>query len=145
MSCFFDTSALIKRYIDEDGSDAVEEILGEQDEIIVSPITKIECFSVIKRLLLEKAIIKKNYDLLSKEIAYDFKFFSIIDFSDILEKQALKLVDRYQLKPLDSIQLASCLLAKKEISYMVACDDKLIYSSKKEGLRIINPIKISNP
>ncbi len=48
---FFDTSALIKRYIQEAGSDLVDELMDSAMEIYVSAISRIESNSAINRLL----------------------------------------------------------------------------------------------
>jgi len=50
MILFFDTSALIKRYISETGSNKVDELFEISENIIVSPVTKIEVYSSLKRL-----------------------------------------------------------------------------------------------
>ena len=53
MNYYFDTSALIKRYIDEEGSDSVERLFEQAESISVSFITKIECVFTLRRLFLE--------------------------------------------------------------------------------------------
>jgi predicted nucleic acid-binding protein len=45
----------------------------------------------------------------------------------------------FQLKAADSIQLASALTVKSEISYFIATDGKLLSSASKMKLSIINP------
>jgi len=61
MKLFFDTSALIKKYIIEDGSKKVDELMNKAESIIVSVITEIEVYSTFKRLLIEKAINEIDY------------------------------------------------------------------------------------
>jgi uncharacterized protein with PIN domain len=61
MNIFCDTSALIKKYISEIGSDKFEKILSKTDNIYVSAITEIETISTFKRLLTERAIDKNEY------------------------------------------------------------------------------------
>ena len=59
MKVFFDTSALIKAYLTEEGSDKVNDILDDASIVYVSDIALIECFSVLNRLYFEKKYIKK--------------------------------------------------------------------------------------
>ena len=54
MTCYFDTSALIKNYIEEIGSNAIKALLDDADEVYVSEIYIIECISTIRRLWKEK-------------------------------------------------------------------------------------------
>jgi len=49
------------------------------------------------------------------------------------------LIEEYQLKTLDSIQLASCLARKSVITNFVVSDVKLKNAAKVEGLDIIDP------
>ncbi len=61
MIFFFDTSALIKRYIVENGSEKVDNLFKTASQIIISPVTKIETCSTINRLKVENAISKEDY------------------------------------------------------------------------------------
>lgn len=139
MNLFFDTSALIKKYIQEEGSDRVEVLMNEADCIFVSAITDIEVYSTFKRLLMENAIDASDLKILINEFSIDDQFYTHIGFDDAVSAQAKSVIGRYQLKTLDSIQLGTALVLKNEIDYFVVCDEKLIKSGKKEGLKIINP------
>ncbi|MFP4268480.1 MAG: type II toxin-antitoxin system VapC family toxin [Spirochaetaceae bacterium] len=138
MNLFCDTSALIKNYIDEVGSSRVETALHEASEVTVSTLTLVECFSTLRRILLEGKITEEEYVILKKEIQYDFSFFVHVEPSDVL-LLCEGLIDIYQLKTLDSIQLASALGLKKSIDYFLCFDSKLIHAAEAEGLRVLAP------
>jgi hypothetical protein len=140
MRLFIDTSALIKRYISEDGSEQVDNLMDSAIEIIVSPVTKIECISTIKRLLTEKLITSKEFNDIKNDILYDFQYFNVIRMNDRVENTAIKLIEKYQLKTLDAIQLSSCCITYPEYLNFVACDNKLINAANREKLTIINPL-----
>ncbi|HNU91663.1 MAG TPA: type II toxin-antitoxin system VapC family toxin [Spirochaetota bacterium] len=140
MTLFFDTSALIKRYVIEEGSKKVDELMDKADTIIVSVITEIEAYSTFKRLLIEKAISDTDYKTLLNEFDIDYPYFTHIIFDNLITSNAKLLIDKYQLKTLDSIQLGTALLLKDEIDYFIVCDSKLVKAGKKEGLKIINPV-----
>ena len=140
MTLFFDTSALIKRYVIEEGSKKVDKLMDRADNIIVSAITEIEAHSTFKRLLMEKAISQTDYKTLITEFEIDYPYFSKIIFDNLIVTNAKLLIDKYQLKTLDSIQLGTALLLKDEIDYFIVCDSKLVKAGKKEGLKIINPV-----
>ena len=57
---FFDTSALLKRYLNEKGNAEVKRLFEEADKVFVSIITHIECASSFQRLLFSKYIDKKE-------------------------------------------------------------------------------------
>jgi len=140
MNYFFDTSALIKKYIIENGSDKVNELMNQADNIFVSTITEIETFSTFKRLLIENAISKNDYKILKDEFKIDYQYYNQVIFDIDVSNNAKMLIDKYQLKTLDSIQLGTALLVNNEIDYFVVCDDKLIKSGEKQKLEIINPL-----
>ena len=141
MILFFDTSALIKRYIVEPGGKKVDELFDIASQIIVSPITKIETHSALKRLLEERNIAKVDYLNLIKEINHDFEFFTILPFSQEIEANAVTLIEKYPLKTLDSIQLASCISKKEIIDSMVVADLKLKKAVDAENITTIDPTK----
>ena len=140
MTLFFDTSALIKRYVIEKKKKKVDELMDKADTIIVSVITEIEAYSTFKRLLIEKAISDTDYKTLLNEFDIDYPYFTHIIFDNLITSNAKLLIDKYQLKTLDSIQLGTALLLKDEIDYFIVCDSKLVKAGKKEGLKIINPV-----
>jgi uncharacterized protein len=141
MNLFFDTSALIKKYIDEQGSDRVDEILDQARSVYVSGITEIEMLSAVKRLLHDGIIDKNGYNSVKKEMLYDLDFFQIIELDKTVIETAKELIEKYQLKSLDSIQLGTVLSIKDEIDLFAVCDDKLCTFAKQEGIRIVNPNK----
>jgi uncharacterized protein len=138
MTLFCDTSALIKNYIEETGSREVEKNLHEAKEVLVSTLTLVECFSTLRRIQLEGGITREEYLLLKKEISYDFSFFTAIDPSDVLSL-CETLIDSWQLKTLDSIQLASALANKASINRFLCSDVKLSRAAEGEGLSVLVP------
>jgi len=142
MNTFFDTSALIKKYIAEDETESVEQLFLNSQKIFVSYITKIECIFTLRRLKHEKAITDKDYTHLKKEINTDFEYYTIIEPSEDLESLSISCIEKFQLKTLDSIQLSCALFQKDEINFFIGNDEKLINSAKKEGFEVIKPKRI---
>ncbi len=141
MNLFFDTSALIKKYVLEEGSDIVETLLTQADVIYISPITELETHSAFKRLHIEGAITKSDYNTLKKEFEIDIQFYTQVFFDENISEIAKMLIEKYQLKILDSIQLSSALAIHKEIELFITSDEKLFHSAKKEKLKIVNPLQ----
>ncbi len=139
MKLYFDTSALVKKYISETGSDNVDKLLFSASEIYISIIGHVEAISSFRRLLHEREIDEKDYNQLKLEIEQDFQFFNVVDVSFEIVFSAIKTIDKYQLKSLDSIHLASAISMKRNIDYFVSSDQKLLNAAKKEGFKVINP------
>ncbi len=141
MILFFDTSALLKRYLKETGTEKVEALFESATLIIVSSTTELECASAFQRLLKTKYIDMEKYQHLKENIAIDFPFFHHVEFDQTVRKDCCKLIDKYPLKPLDTIQLASALQVLKEIDTFVVSDKQLKKYAAKEGFTIIDPIQ----
>mgnify|MGYP001610633573 CR=1 FL=1 len=139
MKLYFDTSALIKKYISEVGSENVDKLLFSATKVYISSIGEIESVSAFRRLLLEKEISPNEYHSMKKEVIQDFLYFGVINISIDIKKLSIKVIDKYQLKSLDSIHLGTAISIKNEIDYFVSCDKKLLNVAKKEGLKVVNP------
>lgn len=139
MNLFCDTSALIKKYIIETGSEKLDAVLQQADTVYISAITEIETVSTFKRLLMEHAITIDDYDVLIDEFELDCRYYSIIPFNEQVVKNAIQSIDVYQLKTLDSIQLGTAIIVKDEIDYFAVCDEKLIKAAAKEKINVMNP------
>ena len=79
------------------------------------------------------------YELLKSEIAQDFKHFNVIEVSSEIVYSAVKVIDKYQLKSLDSLHLATALAVKTDIDFFISSDQKLLKAAETEGFKVINP------
>ena len=130
MKAFIDTSSLAKKYIDEDGSEVFDRFLSTVSEITVSPIYILEIHSTIERRLKEKNLTLYEAQWIRVEVKKDLHFFSQVLWNGNLEQKALNLIAKYQLKTLDSIQLAAGCLSKSDI--FVTSDQKLFLIANRE-------------
>jgi predicted nucleic acid-binding protein len=71
MRVFFDTSAFVKRYVEEPGSDEVQALLGDAEQIVVSVLCLPECASALRRLLREGRLTADEYRWLKEAILID--------------------------------------------------------------------------
>jgi len=139
MNYYFDSSALIKRFIEEKGSDRVEKLFQKADNIFTSTVTEIECLSVLKRLFVDDLITPKDLKTIKNELELDFNSYKIIPLDLGLKASCRKIIEKYQIRSLDSIQLASAIRAKNQIDHFVASDKNLLKVAKMEGFAILDP------
>jgi len=121
MRAFIDTSSLLKKYIEENGSKKLEELLGSVSEIIIAPITILEVNSILERRLKEKSINSLDAKWIEKEFLRDYDYFGIIEFNDNLVRECIRVVRRYQLKVLDGIQLSSAIFSRPQLLSFRIC------------------------
>ncbi|HMV43265.1 MAG TPA: type II toxin-antitoxin system VapC family toxin [Leptospiraceae bacterium] len=130
MKSFFDTSALVKKYIEEDGSDAVSELFQNSDEIALSPITRIEFQSALQRLVNTNVLTQESYEIALAEFTEDSVDYEFISFNSTLEELVIEVIKKYGLRSLDGIQLAAAKISKSD--QFITSDTKLFEAAKKE-------------
>ena len=135
MKIFIDTSSLFKKYYIEAGSQKLFEMLRQATEIVVAHITYIEIQNTLKRIYFEKKFTKENYDILCKQINSDFPYFQETQWNDELKNICLTLINKYQLRSLDIIQLASAQYARPQV--FITSDKRQYEIAKKELKRAV--------
>ena len=132
MIAFIDTSSLIKKYIQESGSDEFDSLLNKVSTIIVAPIYFLEINSAVERRLMEHSFTISQANHIRQEAQRDLHFFHQIIWNDNLQQKAVELIRKHQLKTLDSLQLASGCLSNADI---FVTSDKALYNKSKIELR----------
>lgn len=140
MKIFIDTSSLIKLYHTETGTEELDNLFQDFsiEEIFLSDLTKIEFDSAIWKKVRTKELKKDEALDLIKLFRNDFDKFSFINIDDDLIAQAKKLIEKYGingLRTLDSIQLSSIISIKSEISIVASADILLKEFIILEGIK----------
>ena len=135
MKAFIDTSTLVKKYFLEEGSDKFDEFLNDVTIIVVAPVYLMEIRGMARRKLMEKLITIHQADRIREDINQDYEKFEKILWDEPLEQAALTIIEKYPIKTLDSIQLASALLSKADS--FVTSNHKLFQIAKKELKNVV--------
>jgi len=143
---YFDTSALLKRYRTEDGTDVLDAIFSgpsRNEFFIPSHFTAVEVESVAARALRGRLLNKKSHGTLLNTFAADLEHLLIVlPVSTALLSEAALVARQYSLRASDAVHLASVLRAKQasavEIVF-VASDKELVEAAEAAGLAVLNP------
>lgn len=132
MVYFFDTSALVKRYHEEKGTEFVDELFedvkGKEEEAFVSSLTLLEMTSAFKRKQKGNIIDEKEFDDILKTSFRELKeYFTIVPVTEETINESIFNVTEYALKSLDSIHYQTV----KEVEEMVE-EDIIVITSDKE-------------
>ena len=144
MAYFFDSSAVIKIYHKETGTEKVDEIVDGSGEIYISSLALIETIATLRRKVKERKLTLNRFSKLKSAFLYDVeKRYTLIPIEDSLVVDALYLAEKYAMKSLDSLQLASALKIKsvEEEIIFVSADLQLLKFAQKENFKIFNPEK----
>lgn len=140
---FFDTSALVKRYHDEPGTQRVDKLLDNPDsEILISSLTVVESVSAFRRTYNRGAVSESEMEQLIgvffREALDDFV---IIPMEESFFEFSFDLVLEDDLRTLDSLQLSTARSLARELDALtfVTADRTLAESGEAHGLDTIVP------
>jgi predicted nucleic acid-binding protein len=134
MTHFFDTSAFIKRYINESGSAEIQKLFEEADHVGISILLPVEAVSTFARLKREQRISEKQYRLLKDELFEDIRDITIISLSPQILRSAIEALENNSIKALDAIHIGCAL--EYQPDFFVSCDAQQLSAAARSGLRI---------
>jgi len=140
---FFDTSALVKRYHEEQGTEQVDEILDDEETaILISSLTVIESVSAFRRKHNRGDITElEMQQLLSVFFREALDDFVIVPLEESLLTFSFDLVLEDDLRTLDSLQLSAGLSLAEEMSgiQFATADTDLGDVARERGLATVVP------
>jgi len=143
LSTFFvDTSAFAKRYLPEIGSAWMRNIAAN-NLIIIAEFSTVEMFSLVSRRHRERTITNKMKVEIQRVFLRHVETEYLVILSDApVYTLARDLVNRYTLRTLDAIQLASALQATTKLNVpvdFISADNNLLAAAVAEGFVTDNP------
>jgi len=146
---FFDSSAIVKYYVDESGSDYVKNLIVSinKNTIFVTRVTKVEVTAVFARQLKARRLTQSYVDNAVRVFHHHFtsKYFVVEITRDLLDR-ATDFATRHALRGYDAVQLAAMWeVADERISQglspivLVSADVELNDAATSEGLAVENP------
>ena len=106
MWAYFDTSALVKRYVDEAGRRQVLQLL-RRHECVASAVLPVELRSALRRRVTEGALEAARVPQILKRVAADRAYWTLVEVGTEVLSAAEKLVAVHPLRTLDAIHVAS--------------------------------------
>lgn len=121
---YFDTSALIKRYVDEAGRHEVLQLL-RRHQCVTSAVLPVEFRSALRRRVADRSLDARRVPVILKRFAADRDFWASIEVTGEVLQHAEKLVAAHPLRTLDAIHVASAdlfvnRLAASELTFVSA-------------------------
>jgi predicted nucleic acid-binding protein len=140
MILYLDTSALLKKYFKEIGSEEIIESWKAANEIVSSSIAYAEAMASFGRKWRETNIGTKTFANILDSFQRDWESFIRIEVTDELNESINKITAAYPLRGFDAIHLASALLIYERIpeNFHFACFDRiLLQAAQGEGLETL--------
>jgi predicted nucleic acid-binding protein len=136
MKVFFDTSALTKRYVEEEGSEQVRALCSEADALGVSVLVVPELISTLCRLVRESQLSPEDYRSLKSAMQADLSDADLCDLSQDAFEQAVRCLERHPLRALDALHVGSALVYQPDI--FVSADRRQAEAADLEGLAVVD-------
>jgi hypothetical protein len=131
---FFDTSALVKRYIAERGSDDVLTLCAAANDVAISTILPVEFIATLSRYKRERRLDGATVSRLKKSFFADIADMTVILLSSRTITHASALVESLPLKTLDALHVGCALEYKPDL--FVSADQQQLNAAKHIGLSI---------
>jgi predicted nucleic acid-binding protein len=142
MIYYLDSSALVKRYAAESGSDKVAALIEGDHKIAVSWLAIPETLSAVARRAKGGSISADDLTAIRSQFNQDMQRFMIVKISGAPVDGIEKLIARRALRGADSIHLAAALWlgkATKSPVVFVASDNELLNAARSERIKTYNP------
>lgn len=134
MRVFFDSSAFVKRYVCEAGTDAVLQWCDQATEIILSGIALPEIISTFCRLQREGKITETQYRQLKSLLMADIEDAALGDLTPVVLAQAIWSLERNVLRGMDAIHIGCAVALKAEV--FISADKRQLEAAARSGLRV---------
>ncbi|MBI1996078.1 MAG: type II toxin-antitoxin system VapC family toxin [Deltaproteobacteria bacterium] len=140
MRLYLDTSALVKLYVEEEGSPLVRMVVAEAETVAISIIGYVEARAAFARRHRERSIPLPDYRRVIRDFESDWGRYLVLQASDTLIRRAGRLAEAHSLRAYDSIHLASAIILRQRLAEplsFASWDSQLQAAARREGLDLV--------
>jgi predicted nucleic acid-binding protein len=112
---YVDTSALLKAYVEEEGSPLIRDQLGQADRLTTSAITYVEVHTALARRRHGGDLPPAEYRKAMRSFEEDWERFLRLDVGDAVLREAARLGTEHVLRAYDAIHLGSAVLLRSQL------------------------------
>lgn len=137
MILFCDTSALVKLYVHEDGTDVVIGQAAASDIVAVCRIAWVEFMSAMARRSREQAPDAAGIARARERFVADWPRYLTLEITQALAELAGDYAEAFALRAYDSVQLAAAQTVHRELPGEVrfaCCDSRLVKAARVLGI-----------
>lgn len=146
---FFDSSALVKHYVTEIGSNWVASIVDAQppNKIVIAQITGVEIIAALARRVMMGLTAAADGAAANRAFRHDFQVkFDVISITPQLIEDAMNLAELHCLRGYDAVQLAAAIAFESQMTasgvgplILISADVDLNQAAQAEGLVTDDP------
>jgi predicted nucleic acid-binding protein len=125
---YLDTSALVKLYVDEEGSPAVRSAVDQAGLISTSAIAYIEARAAFVRRRHEGRLSIGDYRKIVRDLDADWARYLVMEVTDSLIREGARFAEAHRLRAYDAVHLASATALRSRLG------EPVIFASWDLGL-----------
>jgi uncharacterized protein len=134
MRVFFDSSALVKRYLTEAGTAEVLAWCDEASELALSVIAIPELISAFRRLVREGRLTEAQYAQVKQDLRADLADALLCDTSAQVVQRAIDALEATALRGMDAVHIGAALVSGADV--FVSADARQSAAATRFGLRV---------
>ena len=134
MKALFDSSAFAKRYVEEIGSQAVDDICRATTTLGLSVLCAPEIISALNRRVREKLLSRQDYLAAKASLAGDLADVVVINLTPTVIARATFLLETNKLRAMDALHIGCAL--EWGAGLFVTSDSRQVKAAKRAGLTV---------
>jgi uncharacterized protein len=107
--CYIDSSALVKRYLDEPGRPAILQLVADAEAVGTAVVSRAEVVAAFSKSVRLGAVSRQDAELIRRAFQDQWQDLSRIDVSELVVERAADLAWELGLRGYDSVQLSAAL------------------------------------
>lgn len=131
MTLYVDTSALLKRYVEERDSDAAEQHMASDPVLVTSWLTEVELRRNITRLLVGEDLLRTR-----RLVQSDLDAFALVNLDVATCNEAARIAEQTLCRSLDALHLAAARRAG-ELTTLLTFDVRQAQAARSIGLAVV--------
>ena len=143
---YFDTSALVKLYIEEAGTERMLALTAnpEKHTFALLELARVEFRAAVRRRQREGDLSGETAAALLTDLDEHWQSLYLVQpLTAPVVEEAVALLDRRVLRAYDAMQLAGAVVLKSSVAdapSFVCADQALVNAAEEEGLTVVNPL-----
>ena len=133
MKTFLDSSAFAKRFVDEVGSDKVENTCAQASELGLSVICVPEIISALSRRRRERSLTATQYAEAKKQLLDDIRDADIINLAVSVVGSAIGVLEASSVRAMDALHIACALEWGAQL--FISSDKKQLSAARRAGMK----------
>ena len=133
MKTFLDSSAFAKRFVDEAGSDKVEDTCARASELGLSVICVPEIISALNRRRRERSLTATQYAAAKQRLLDDVRDADIINLAVPVIGSAIGVLEQSPVRAMDALHIACAL--EWEAQLFVSSDKQQLSAARRAGMK----------